>query len=84
MKTKLTLIIAAIALAACGKPQIKLTFEGMESDNIVVVTTAIKDIPKIEGDSDPRNKVDTIKIENNKVIIPVDGWSFTDHVFIIR
>ena len=48
MKTKLTLIIAAIALAACGKPQIKLTFEGMESDNIVVVTTAIKDIPKIE------------------------------------
>ena len=70
MKTKLTFIIAAMALAACGKPQIKLTFEGMESDNIVVVTTAIKDIPHIESDSDPRNKIDTIKIENNKAIIP--------------
>ena len=70
MKTKLTFIIAAMVLAACGKPQIKLTFEGMESDNIVVVTTAIKDIPLIESDSDPRNKIDTIKIENNEIIIP--------------
>ena len=70
MKTKLTFIIAAMVLAACGKPQIKLTFEGMESDNIVVVTTAIKDIPHIESDSDPRNKIDTIKIENNEIIIP--------------
>ena len=82
MKTKLTFIIAAMILVACGKPQIKLTFEGMESDNIVVVTTVIKDIPSIESDSDTRNKFDTIKIENNKVIIPAPEQPSAYTIFV--
>ena len=82
MKTKLTFIIATAIMVACGKPQIKFTFEGMESDNIVVVSTAIKDIPDIGGDNDPRNKVDTIKIEDNKVIIPVAEYPSAYTIFI--